>query len=61
MIKVAKSIKKHWDGLIAYIETRLTNGPMEAINGIIQTAKRKARGFKTFEVKGQPNKYTGQG
>ena len=49
MIKVAKSIKKHWDGVIAYIETRLTNGPMEALNGIIQTAKRKARGFKTFE------------
>lgn len=49
MIKVAGSIKVHWKGLVAYLETRLTNGPMEAINGIIQTAKRKARGFRNFE------------
>ena len=49
MIAVAKSIKNHWDGIVAYLETRLTNGPAEAINGIIQTAKRKARGFRSFE------------
>jgi transposase len=48
MIKVARTIKKHWDGLVAYLKTRLNNGPAEAINGIIQTAKRKARGFRTF-------------
>lgn len=48
MIAVAKSIKRHWDGIVAYVETRLTNGPAEALNGIIQTAKRKARGFRTF-------------
>ena len=49
MIGVAKSIKKHWAGIVAYLETRLTNGPAEAVNGIIQTAKRKARGFRSFE------------
>jgi transposase len=48
MIKVAKSIKEHWDGVVAYLETRLTNGPAEAINGIIQTVKRKCRGFRNF-------------
>jgi transposase len=48
MIRVAKSIKAHWDGIVAYLETRLTNGPAEAVNGIIQTAKRKARGFRSF-------------
>ena len=48
MIQVAKSIKNHWDGLVAYLETRLTNGPAEAINGLIQTAKRKARGFRSL-------------
>lgn len=47
--KVVKSIREHWDGIVAYLETRLTNGPAEAVNGIIQTAKRKARGFRTFE------------
>lgn len=49
MKKVVKSIREHWDGIVAYLETRLTNGPAEAINGIIQTAKRKARGFRSFE------------
>ena len=44
-----KSIREHWDGIVAYLETRLTNGPAEAVNGIIQTAKRRARGFRTFE------------
>jgi transposase len=49
MIKVAKSIKAHWDGIVAYLKTRLTNAAAEAINGIIQTAKRKSRGFRKFE------------
>lgn len=48
MIDVAKSIKRHWDGVVAYLETRLTNDPVEAINGIIQTVKRKCRGFRNF-------------
>jgi transposase len=48
MIKVAKSIKVHWNGIVAYLETRLTNAGAEAMNGIIQTAKRKARGFRSF-------------
>ena len=48
MIKVAKSIKAHWNGIVAYLETRLTNAGAEAVNGIIQTAKRKARGFRSF-------------
>lgn len=47
--KVVRTIREHWDGIVAYLETRLTNGPAEAVNGIIQTAKRKARGFRTFE------------
>ena len=48
MIKVAKSIKMHWAGIVAYLKTRLTNAAAEAINGIIQTAKRKSRGFRNF-------------
>ena len=48
MIKVAKSIKAHWDGIVGSWETRLTNAGAEAMNGIIQTAKRKAKGFRSF-------------
>lgn len=49
MVKVAKSIREHWDGIVAYMKTRITNGAAEALNGIIQTIKRKSRGFKRFE------------
>lgn len=49
MKKVAKTIRGHWDGIVAYLNTRITNGAAEAINGIIQTVKRKSRGFKTVE------------
>jgi transposase len=49
IIKAARSIKAHWDGVVAYLETRLTNACAESINGIIQTVKRKSRGFRNFE------------
>lgn len=49
MKKVSRTIRKHWDGIVAYLRTRVTNGAAEAINGIIQTVKRKSRGFKTVE------------
>ena len=49
MKKAAKTIRNHWDGIVAYLRTRVTNGAAEALNGIIQTVKRKARGFRTVE------------
>ncbi len=49
MKKAAKTIRAHWDGVVAYLKTRVTNGAAEALNGIIQTVKRKARGFRTVE------------
>lgn len=49
MKKVAQTIRKHWDGVVAYLKTKITNGVAEALNGIIQTVKRKSRGFKTTE------------
>ena len=34
---------------MAYLKTSLTNGAAEAPNGIVQGAKRKSRGFRTFD------------
>jgi hypothetical protein len=31
-----------------YLETRLTNAAIEAVNGLLQMAKRIARGFRNF-------------
>lgn len=46
--KLSKTIKSHWQGILAFMETRLTNAAMEAVNGIIQIARRMARGFRNF-------------
>lgn len=46
--KLADSVMEHWDGIVAFLETRVTNGVIEAINGLLQLAKRMARGFRSF-------------
>jgi len=46
--KLSKTLKSHWNGVLAFMETRLTNAAMEAVNGILQIAKRMARGFRSF-------------
>ncbi len=50
MKQVAKMIIKHFDGIIAWAQTRQTNGLLEAINGLFQAAKRRARGYGTFQT-----------
>ena len=47
---VAKMIRSHFDGIIAWAQTRQTNGYIEALNGLFQAAKRKARGYTRFET-----------
>jgi transposase len=45
---LAKTVRQHWQGILAYFSTGLTSAAIEAVNGIIQLAKRMARGFKNF-------------
>ncbi len=42
---VARMIRRHIDGIVAWVRSRQTNGFLEAINGLFQAAKRKARGY----------------
>jgi transposase len=46
--KLSRTLKEHFHGILAYLETRLTNAAIEAINAILQMAKRIARGFRNF-------------
>ena len=50
MKEVAKMIRGHLDGIVAWTQTRQTNGFLEAINGLFQAAKRKARGYGNFST-----------
>ena len=48
MKQVATMIRTHFDGIVAWTRSRQTNGFIEAINGLFQAAKRKARGYTRF-------------
>lgn len=50
MKEVARMIRNHFDGIVAWTQTRQTNGFLEALNGLFQAAKRKARGYTRFET-----------
>lgn len=43
--KLAKTIRRHLDGVLAFIATGLSNGPTEGLNGKIRTLTRRAYGF----------------
>jgi transposase len=47
--QVAYLIKRHWNGIIQYISSRINNGILEGINSLIQATKRKARGYRNTQ------------
>lgn len=50
MKEVAQLIRSHLEGIVSWTRTRQTNGFLEALNGLFQAAKRKARGYGRFET-----------
>ena len=49
MKRVALTLRKNGKEILNVFITRLTNAICEGINSMIQAAKRKARGYHTFE------------
>ena len=49
MKEAALTLKNHMKEILNYFHDRLTNAVCEGINSMIQAAKRKARGFNTYE------------
>lgn len=47
VIRVAKTIEAHMDGILRWFTSRMSNGLLEGINSLIQAAKAKARGFRS--------------
>lgn len=50
MKAVARMIRRHLEGIVAWTRSRLTNGFLEALNGLFQAAKRRARGYKKLST-----------
>jgi len=51
IIKAAKTVKRHWDGVIRWQKSKINNGILEGLNSVLQAAKRKARGYKRKHFK----------
>jgi transposase len=49
-VRVARTIRKYRDGVLAYIDFRLTNGPVEGINNRMRMVARRAFGFHSAEA-----------
>ena len=45
----AKTIKKHWQGILNWFQSLVNNGIREGINSMIEAVKAKAWGYRTVE------------
>lgn len=45
--RLAKTLREHRDGIVEHFRSSLSNGFVEAMNGLIQAAKSRARGYAT--------------
>lgn len=47
-VKLGKTLKRHMDGILGYFNNYTTSAAIEAVNGLLQLARRRARGYRTF-------------
>ncbi|HDZ02214.1 MAG TPA: ISL3 family transposase, partial [Nitrospirae bacterium] len=47
--EAAKTIKNHWAGVLRWYDSKINNGILEGLNSLVQAAKAKARGYRTFK------------
>lgn len=45
--EAARTIKRHWDGVLHWFDSKIANGLIEGINSLVQAAKAKARGYRS--------------
>lgn len=48
VIEFARTVKRHWNGILNYFYSRITNGIIEGLNSKIKTAMKRAYGFKSL-------------
>jgi transposase len=48
LVKVARTIRQHQNGILRWFTSRINNGILEGINSLVQAAKAKARGYRSF-------------
>ena len=46
-VRVVAAVEAHWEGIIAWQQSRLSNGLLEGTNSLVQAATRRARGYRS--------------
>lgn len=49
IIDFAKTVKRHWDGVVRWFQSKISNGLLEGMNSLIQAAKARSRGFRNVK------------
>ncbi len=49
MIDLARTIKRYWDGVLLFVQSRISNGVIEGLINKIKIAMRRAYGFKRLK------------
>ena len=47
IVAFAEMVEEYWLGVIRWWQSRITNGLLEALNSLVQAAKRRARGYRS--------------
>ena len=47
IIDAAYTIKRHWNGVLQWFKSHISNGVLEGLNSMVQSAKARARGYRT--------------
>nr|WP_294505962.1 transposase [uncultured Rhodopila sp.] len=48
MLAAAYTVKRHWDGILRWFNSKIANSLIEGINSLVQAAKAKARGYRSI-------------
>lgn len=47
MIEAARTVKRHWEGILRWSVPQISNGVLEAINSLVQAVRARARGYRS--------------
>lgn len=47
-VKLGRTLKRHRDGILGYFKNYTTSAAIESVNGLLQLARSRARGYRTF-------------
>jgi hypothetical protein len=48
VIDAARTIKRHWDGILRWFDSKIANGLIEGINSLVRATKAMTRGYRSI-------------